>query len=160
LTLASSPIDTAFYLNDLSSFRGTLYFAVIRDCCPSDDGFVFTNVLDARAPGDKACFRRVERLAKQRKAAFFPVWLTCDAETLRQRKDTPERRARLKEVDVTTNSWWLQEFEGLRVPHPNALTLDTSHGEPGQTAQRIVEHVQRTEHGNRLATYGTTRGHV
>jgi hypothetical protein len=60
--------------------------AVIRDCCPPDDSFVFTNVLDARAPGDKACFRRIERLAKQRKAGFFPVWLTCDAETLRQRK--------------------------------------------------------------------------
>ena len=59
-----------------------------------------------------------------------------------------------------TSTLWLQEFEVFRVPHPNALTLDTSHGEPGQTAQRIVEHVQRTEHGNRLATYGTTRGHV
>ena len=37
--------------------------AVIRDFCPPDASFVFTNVLDARAPGDKAWFRRVERLA-------------------------------------------------------------------------------------------------
>src|SRR5437588_5769202 len=49
--------------------------AVIRDFCPPDDSFVFTNVLDARDRGDKACFRRIERLARQRKAAFFPVWL-------------------------------------------------------------------------------------
>jgi predicted kinase len=119
---------------------------VIRDCCPPDDSFVFTNVLDARAPGDKAWFRRIERLAQQRKARFFPVWLTCDAETLRRRKDTPERRARLKDIDLSNISSYLQEFEVLRVPHPNALTLDTSHSEPEQTARRILQHVQASEH--------------
>ena len=132
-------------------------FAAILEFCPPDASFVLTNVLDARAPGDKALFRRIERLAQQRKAGFFPVWLTCEATMLRQRKDTPERRARLKDSDVTTIAWWLQEFEVLRVPHPNALTLDTSHCEPGQTALRILEHVQGTEHGDRPATYGTTR---
>ena len=34
--------------------------AVIRDCIPPEKSFVFTNVLDARAAGDKACFRRIE----------------------------------------------------------------------------------------------------
>ena len=116
--------------------------AVIRDFCPPDASFVFTNVLDARASGDKAWFRRIERVAKQRQAGFFPVWLTCDAEMIRRRKDTPERRARLKDIDLTTISWWLHEFEVLRVEHPNALTLDTSRREPQQTAQLILEHVQ------------------
>ena len=120
--------------------------AVIRDFCPLDDSFVFTNVLDARDPGDKACFRRIERLARKRKARFFPIWLTCEAEMIRQRKDTPERRARRKDIDLTTIAWYLQEFEVLRVPHPNALTLDTSHCGPEQTAQRILEHVQGTDH--------------
>ena len=116
--------------------------AVIRDYCPPEDSFVFTNVLDAKAPGDKACFRRIQRLAKERKAGFFPVWLTCDAEMLRQRKDTPERRARLKDIDLTTISWWLQEFEVLKVQHPNALSLDSSHNGPVQMAKRILDHVQ------------------
>ena len=133
-------------------------FATIREFCPPDDSFVLTNVLDASVPGDKVLFRRIERLAQQRQAGFFPVWLTCDAERLRQRRDTPERRARLKEIDVTTIAWYLQEFEVLRVPHPNALTLDTSHCGPGQTAQRILEHVQGTEHGDKPTTPGTTRG--
>ena len=128
--------------------------AVIRDCCLPDASFVFTNVLDANAPGDKAWFRRIERLAKQRKAGFFPVWLTCDAEIIRQRKNMPERRARLKDIDLTTISWWLNEFEILKVPHPNALTLDTSHCEPEQTAQRILEHVQGIGRGSRPATQG------
>lgn len=131
--------------------------AVIREFCPPDDSFVLTNVLDVSAPGDKALFRRIERLAQQRQARFFPVWLTCDAERLRQRKNTPERRARRKDSDVTTIAWWLQEFEVLRVPHPNALTLDTSRCGPEQTAQRIVEHVQGTEHGGRSATHSPTR---
>src|SRR5947209_2495132 len=103
---------------------------VIRDFCPPDASFVFTNVLDAQAPGDKAWFRRIERLARQRKAGFFPVWLTCEAAVIRQRKDTPERRARLKDIDLTNIRKWTEEFEILRVSHPNALTLDTSHCEP------------------------------
>jgi hypothetical protein len=132
-------------------------FAVIREFCPPDESFVFTNVLDARAPGGKTLFRRIERLAQQRSAGFFPVWLTCEAEILRQRKETPERRARRKDSDVTTIAWYLQEFEVLRVPHPNALTLDTSHCGPEQTAQRILEHVQGTERGGRSVTQSTTR---
>jgi predicted kinase len=117
--------------------------AVIRDCCPPDDSFVFTNVLDAREPGDLAWFRRVERVARRRGAAFFPVWLTCEAGAIRRRKRTPERRARLKDTDLSNVSRWLNEFEVLRVPHPNALTLDTTRGEPRQTARRILEHVRR-----------------
>jgi hypothetical protein len=35
----------------------------------------------------------------------------------------------------------LEEFEVLRMPHPNALTLDASRCAPEQTAQRILEHV-------------------
>ncbi len=115
---------------------------VIRQFCLPDDSFVFTNVLDAKAPGDKAWFRRIERLAKQRKAEFFPVWLTCDAETISQRKATPERKARLKDIDLTNISWWTEEFEVLRVQHPNALTLDTSQFKPRQTALHILKHVQ------------------
>ena len=70
--------------------------AVIRDLCPPDASFVFTNTLDAREPLDKVWFRRIERLARQREAGFFPVWLTSEAEVIRQRKDTPDRRARLQ----------------------------------------------------------------
>ena len=120
---------------------------VIRDCCPPDASFVFTNVLDARDPGDMAWFRRIERLARQRKAKFFPVWLTCEAAVIRQRKATPERRARLKDIDLTNIPRWVDEFEVLRVPHPNALTLDTSRREPWQTAQLILEHVSGVRGG-------------
>ncbi len=116
--------------------------AVIRDLCPPDASFVFTNALDAREPLDRAWFRRVERLAKQKGAGFFPVWLTCEAEVIRRRKDTPDRRARLKDIDLTNIARWSEEVEVFRVPHPNALTVDTSYREPQQTARLILEHVQ------------------
>jgi hypothetical protein len=67
--------------------------AVIRDHCPASSGFVFTNVLDANEPGDLAWFRRVQRVARKRKAAFFPVWLTCDEAEIRRRKNSPDRKA-------------------------------------------------------------------
>ena len=116
--------------------------AVIRDHCPPDASFVFTNVLDANAPGDRAWFRRIERVARHRQAKFVPVWLTSDAATLRRRKDAPERRARLKDVDLTTIPWWLEKFEVLKVAHPNALTLDTARSTPQQIAKLILEHVR------------------
>jgi predicted kinase len=129
---------------------------VVRDFCPPEDSFVFTNVLDARAPGDKAWFRRVERVARRRGAGFFPVWLTCEAAVIRRRKNTPDRRARLKDIDLTNIARWSEEFEVFRAPHPNALTLDTSHSEPWQTAERILEHVRGTAHGAEAVTLGTS----
>jgi predicted kinase len=118
-------------------------FAIIRDFCPPDASFVFTNVLGAADPGDKAVFRRVERVAKKRNAAFFPVWLTCDADLIRQRKNSADRKARFKDIDLSTIDWWANKFEVLRVHHPNELTVDTSSSSAEQTARRILEHVNR-----------------
>jgi hypothetical protein len=119
--------------------------AVIRDYCPPEASFVFTNTLDAREPLDKVWFRRIERLARQREAGFFPVWLTCEAEVIRRRKNTPDRRARLKDIDLTNIRRWSEEVEVLRVPHPNALTVDTSRRSPRQTARLILEHVHERQ---------------
>lgn len=116
--------------------------AVIRDHCPPGASFVFTNVLDANEPGDLAWFRRVERVAKSRKADFFPIWLTCDEEEIRRRKNTPDRKSRLKDIDLTNVSYWSEEFEVLKVPHPNALMLDTTHSKPEQAARLILEHIK------------------
>jgi len=132
--------------------------AVIRDLCSPDASFVFTNTLDAREPLDKVWFRRIERLARQRGAEFFPVWLTCEAAVIRQRKDTPDRRARLKDIDLTNISRWSEEVEVLRVPHPNALMVDTSYREPWETAQLILEHVRAADQVRRPAALGTAKG--
>lgn len=114
--------------------------AVIRDLCPPDDSFVFTNVLENDA-SSRALFATIEELAAQRSAAFYPVWLTCEAEELRERKATPDRKVRLKDIDLSSIPRWLQEVEVLRVDHPNALTLDTTHRTPTGTAEAILQHI-------------------
>jgi predicted kinase len=130
----------------IEQIRGAV-FAVIRDLCPPGESFVLTNVLDARDPADLALFRRVEALAAHRGAAFFPVWLTCDAQRLRQRKNSEQRRARFKDTDLSTIDAAVTDFQVLRVPHPNALTLDTSLSEPAQTAHQILEHIRSKQPG-------------
>ncbi len=121
------------------TIRGAV-LAAIRECGPPGASYVLTNVLEA-TPEDEALFRTIEDLAVARGATFVPVWLTCDAATIRLRKDAPDRRTRLKDVDLTTIDWWLHEFELLRVVHPNALELDTSTGTADATARRILTHV-------------------
>lgn len=117
----------------------------IRDFCSPDDSFVFTNVLDANTEGDEALFRRIEQLALDRGASFVPVWLTCSAEVLRERKDSPDRRERFKDTDVSNIERYIEDFEVLKPPHPNALTLDTSEEGHKDLALRIIEHVQKVQ---------------
>lgn len=117
--------------------------AVVREC-PPDDSFVFTNVLDASEPRDLAWYRRVERVARQRKAAFFPVWLTCSETEIRKRKNTPDRKRRLKDIDLTNVSSYSREFEVLKTPHSDALTLDTTGANPRQAARSILRHIEKS----------------
>lgn len=120
--------------------------AVIRDC-PPDESFIFTNCLDANVPNDVAWYKRVERVAKLRKAQFFPVWLTCDAKKIRERKAGADRKARWKDTDLSNIDRWVNQFEVLKVEDPNALTLDTSSTSPTQTARRILDHVKLINSG-------------
>ena len=119
--------------------------AVIRNFCSHDDSFVFTNVLDANTEGDEALFRRIEQLALDRGADFFPVWLTCSPEVLRERKDSPDRRARFKDTDITNITRYVEDFEVLRLPHQNALDVDTSQEGHEHLALRIIDHIKRVQ---------------
>ena len=119
---------------------------MIRDFCSPNDSFVFTNVLEANHTGDEALYCRIEQLALTRGAGFFPVWLTCSPEVLRERKDSLDRRERFKDTDFTNITRYVDDFEVLKLPHPNALTLDTSEEWCESLALRIIKHVQKV-HG-------------
>jgi hypothetical protein len=116
-------------------------FAAVRDLPEPGASFVFTNLLEEGDPGALVLFRRIEALAAERGATFVPVWLTCDADTIRRRKDSPDRRARRKDIDLRSVDWYVEEFKVFRIDHPNALTLDTAVSSAEETAQRILEHV-------------------
>jgi predicted kinase len=113
----------------------------IRDHADRNASFIFTNVLEATA-GEEKLFRKIERLARHRGAAFYPVWLTCDAAEIRKRKNNPDRRKRFKDIDLTNIKFWTEKFKVLDVPHPNAMTIDTTHSKPAVTAKRILKHIE------------------
>jgi tRNA uridine 5-carbamoylmethylation protein Kti12 len=113
----------------------------IRDHADPDASFVFTNVLNDE-PGDRRLFRRIERLAKHRNATFVPVWISCDVAEVRKRKNRPDRRQRLKDIDLTNIRYWFEEFKLLVVKHPNELRLDTTRSKPEETAKKIVAHAR------------------
>ncbi|MFC1452264.1 hypothetical protein ACFLSJ_02845 [Verrucomicrobiota bacterium] len=116
---------------------------VIHDYCPPDDSFVFTNVLEAGKVSDEEQFHRIEKLAIDRGASFFPVWLTCNEDKIRERKVRPDRRARFKDTDVSNVARISRDVKMFEPRHPNALTVDTSEGDCGQTARRIIAHIQQ-----------------
>ena len=118
---------------------------VIRDFCSPNDSFIFTNVLEADGEEDIALFRRIEQLVNTRNADFFPIWLTCSPEVLRERKDSPDRRKRFKDTDVTNITKYVKDFEVLKLSHSNGLTLDTSEEDPEKLAVRIIKHIQTSQ---------------
>jgi adenylylsulfate kinase-like enzyme len=120
--------------------------STIVECSAPGDSFVFTNVLEAGDPGSPALFRRIEQVAVSRGVGFFPVWLTCDPETLRQRKGSPDRKQRFTDTDVTNIARYVQQFRVFEAPHPNALKLDTSADAVEAIARRIIGHVQRVQY--------------
>lgn len=118
-------------------------FAVARECVPTDVGFVFTSVPGAGVPArEQAVFRSVEEIAADREAPFLPVWLSCSAEETRKRKSAPDRRERFKDTDLTNVDRHAHEFDGFRVEHPNALSLETTTLRPEAVARRIIQAVR------------------
>ena len=121
----------------------------IRKMGHPDDSFIFTNVLHDH---EIRAFRQIERLAKRRKALFVPVWLRCKPSELRHRKDTPQRRRMMKEIEVSNIPYWTREFRELDVPHPNRFVIDNTKLKPAQTAKLILDHVERCRSSNRPKT--------
>ena len=113
----------------------------IRDNAPAGASFVFTNVLDD-SPGDRRLFRQIQRIARHRGGVFIPVFLTCSDGEIRRRKRNADRRERLKDTDTSNIRYYLEEFKGLSISHPNALNIDTTDSSPAQTAKRILKHVR------------------
>jgi hypothetical protein len=114
--------------------------AFIRDMGHPDDSYIFTNVMgwDEIRP-----FRQIERLAKKRKALFVPVWLKCSAGELRKRKNTPQRRRMMKEIELKNIPFWTREFRELDTAHPNRLVIDNTNLKASQTATLILDHVEK-----------------
>ena len=117
----------------------------IRDLGHPDDSFIFTNVM---GEDEIRGFQQIERLAKRRKVLFVPVWLKCKPAELRRRKDTPQRRRMMKEVELSNIRFWTREFRELDVLHPNRLVIDNTDLKPAHTAKLILDHTEYCRRSN------------
>lgn len=130
---------------EAGKIRKSVLFA-IREISPAHYSFVFTNVL-FEDDTDKNTYDQVLRLARARKAAFFPVVLSCGPQELKKRKVAPGRREQFKDINADNVESLLKSREILKIKHPNLLTLDVTDITAEQSAGKILEHV-RSRHAD------------
>ena len=112
---------------------------VVKDLSPQRFNFIFTNVMYNEDPHDTACYEEYVKLAEARNAKLFPVQLVCDTEEMSKRVVNPERKKRMKLVDVATAHKSTEGFTLLNTGHPNAFSLDITR----LTAQDAAEQIMR-----------------
>lgn len=142
--LINDPVFTALGVNGHGSLppqalpmagrvREIVHEAVLA--APVHVSHIFTNWL-VDTPEDARAADEIRELARIRGADFYPVWLTCDAATIRDRLVLPDRAVRNKLRDPSRVEHILAQGT-LPAPH-GALQLDTSVGTPQGAAAEIV----------------------
>jgi gluconate kinase len=103
---------------------------------------IMTNIFTHEADDTIKRFNDILELSQRRKDFFVPILLTCEAEENIKRATTPSRAELRKLIDVDLLRGLLKG-RTLYHPddHPNALTIDTTHNTPEETAQIILDHV-------------------
>lgn len=112
---------------------------------PPAYSFVLTNELCEDDKNDLEWFQRIEKFTIERNSHFVPVRLSISEEALLQRRDTPERRARLKDTSLERARRSFREKQVLRVEHDNVLNLDVSDIPPEAAARLIINHAQQVK---------------
>jgi len=135
-----TPLPKAIWA-EVATIRKTVY-KTIRTLSPPEFSFVFTNLLVDGDAGDRVIYRSVAALAQARKARFVPIRILCSAQEMRKRRNTPDRRKRFKQIDLSKIEWLLKHHEVLHIKHPNLLTLDVSDFTAEQSAKKILAHVK------------------
>lgn len=123
---------------------GKVYDAVIDTMIhisPPDYSFIMTNALSDSA-ADVAWFHEVAAMADTRQALFIPVVLTIGIEEHQKRIITPERKARMKEINPDAPARYAAANNMIKPDHPHLLTLDISHTPPQATAQKILDYIR------------------
>ncbi|WP_119674665.1 AAA family ATPase [Deinococcus sp. RM] len=143
--LFNDPVFTAFGVDGVSPVPPELFDLAeeVRQVglralrlAPPARSHILTNYL-SRVEEGEAVVAELRALAKERGAAFVPVWLDCPLPELERRMGLPERHERLKLRDPAQLRDLLDRAGTLPAP-ADALVLDTAHLEPLEAARRIV----------------------
>ena len=113
-------------------------YRTIADMSPPEWSFVFTNVLVADDPGDRAVVMRLADLARESGRHYLPVRLTCELGAQLERVVAPERGPRHKWTDVTAVERFVRGHDLVDV---DGLDIDTTHQSPEQSAAVILAHL-------------------
>lgn len=117
-------------------------YRTIADMSPPDWSFVFTNVLVADDPGDRAVVVRLAQLAQETGRHYLPVRLTCELDAQLRRVVAPERGPRHKWTDVTAVDRFVRAHDLVEV---DGLDIDTTHQSPERSATAILAHLDAHE---------------
>ena len=112
-----------------------VYLRALR-LAPPTRSHILTNYLSRVEEGEEVV-AELRALARERGAAFVPVWLECPLPELEARMGQPERRERLKLRDPLILRG-LMERGGVMDAPADALVLDTACLDPHEAARRIV----------------------
>lgn len=101
--------------------------------------YVLTNCL-YEDEGDRKCYLQVESMAFKRGALFIPIKLLISEEEHLRRITEPSRRTRWKSIDPQDV---FQTKPLITINHPHLFELDVSVLSATQTAEKILNHMQR-----------------
>jgi hypothetical protein len=117
-------------------------YGTIRELSPRGWSFIFTNGLVQGDAESESLYQNVLETVKARAAQFVPVRLLCDPAEHGRRIVQPQRRERMKTINVDE----VEIFKGRELyhpDHPNTFTLDVTHLSPVQAAEGILEGIGR-----------------
>ena len=117
-------------------------FDTIHNLSPPKAGFVLTNSLYDDET-DRAWYAKVLKNVEQRQGLFIPVKLTIGEDALLARRDTPERRQRLKCTNKDNALNDLRARRTLPFVHPNTVQLDVSDLTAEQAAKIILDRARK-----------------
>jgi hypothetical protein len=117
--------------------------AAVAELARPDASFVLTNALMEDDPMDRQALDEVMAVARQRGAAFIPVFLTASDAAHASRIPSPEREQRLKATNVAGAERVRQARRIISLDHPNRLDLDTTDLPPEEAARLIIAHAER-----------------
>lgn len=143
--LFNDPVFTAFGVDGVSPVPPELFDLAeeVRQVglralrlAPPARSHILTNYLSRVEEGEEVV-AELRALARERGAAFVPVWLECPLPELEARMEQPERRERLKLRDPLILRGLLERGGVMDAP-ADALVLNTSRLDPQEAARRIV----------------------
>jgi deoxyadenosine/deoxycytidine kinase len=114
----------------------------IQFLSPREWNFIFTNDLSEDS-GSHQLFDDVAKVVTSRKGVLIPILLECDLEEYLRRVSQPERRERMKSINIEEAQIRFAAQTNFQTEHPNTLRLNTTHLEPVQAAKEILLHIKR-----------------